>query len=241
MDTDMENRDKLIMENMRLVGYVLSKYYPRIYRGSDKYEDYRQEGLCGLISAATHYDSTKGTKFSTYAVRFIHGYIQMYKRDYELCYIKPPRKLKDKFPQYIDLFAHDCTDKEIQDKLHINDSELDILKALNCLESYESILSKRGLSDSEDKVQLLKKEEEGYNEFEDQQSVIAMVVRVTGNLFHDYQRDVWFDYIMGIILDSEVTYKELAEKYQCSQSMINYIILKGKKALQCNKEIWKNL
>lgn len=69
------NKDKLIEDNMKLVYYVINKYYPS-YLGD---EDVVQEGMLGLCRAANNYDPSK-TKFSTYAVICIKHQILYYLR-----------------------------------------------------------------------------------------------------------------------------------------------------------------
>lgn len=54
--------DKLITENIKLVYFLIHKYYPKYIKD----EDVIQSGKLGLVQAAKHYDKEKG-KFSTYA------------------------------------------------------------------------------------------------------------------------------------------------------------------------------
>jgi RNA polymerase sigma factor (sigma-70 family) len=63
---EMSERDKLIVENQRLVTYVLHKHYPSWAFD----EDMQQIGMIGLCNAADRYDPEKG-KFSTLAIKFI--------------------------------------------------------------------------------------------------------------------------------------------------------------------------
>lgn len=60
------NRDKLITENMKLVYFLVNKYYPTF----SKNEDIIQTGMIGLCKAADRWDSTKA-KFSTFASKII--------------------------------------------------------------------------------------------------------------------------------------------------------------------------
>ena len=62
----MSERDKLIVENQRLVSFTLHKYYPSWAFD----EDMQQIGMIGLCRAADNYDPTKG-KFSTFATQYI--------------------------------------------------------------------------------------------------------------------------------------------------------------------------
>lgn len=64
-------RDKLIEDNIKLVYFVLNKYYPTYIHD----EDIIQIGMIGLCKAADKYDGDKGT-FSTYAVIVIQNEIR---------------------------------------------------------------------------------------------------------------------------------------------------------------------
>lgn len=61
-----ENREKLIIDNMKLVYYLVNRYYPTYAND----EDIIQIGMIGLCKAAERWDSTKA-KFSTFASKII--------------------------------------------------------------------------------------------------------------------------------------------------------------------------
>ncbi len=60
-------RDQLVLRNQGLVGKVARRYFDT----GLLWEDLMQEGQIGLIKAGERYDSTLGTRFSTYAVWWI--------------------------------------------------------------------------------------------------------------------------------------------------------------------------
>ena len=60
------NKNDLILENTRLVYYIIHKYYPHLIYD----EDIVQTGMLGLCQAAEKFDEEKG-KFSNYACRSI--------------------------------------------------------------------------------------------------------------------------------------------------------------------------
>jgi RNA polymerase sporulation-specific sigma factor len=60
------NKDDLIIENMKLVYYLISKYYPTFIGD----EDLQQVGMLGLCKAANTWNEEK-SKFSTYASKCI--------------------------------------------------------------------------------------------------------------------------------------------------------------------------
>ena len=68
---DTEARNKLVEHNLRLVAHIIKKYYAS-YRDQ---EDLISIGTIGLIKAANSFNSSKGTKFATYASRCIENAI----------------------------------------------------------------------------------------------------------------------------------------------------------------------
>ncbi len=74
-----ELREKLVLESVPLVHYLLGRMGITQERGTD-YEDLAHQGLMGLIEAVDHYDPKFNTKFSTYASLRIRGKIMDYLR-----------------------------------------------------------------------------------------------------------------------------------------------------------------
>lgn len=74
-----ELREKLVLESVPLVHYLLGRIGITQERGSD-YEDLAHQGLMGLIEAVDHFDPTFNTRFSTYASLRIRGKIMDYLR-----------------------------------------------------------------------------------------------------------------------------------------------------------------
>ena len=72
---DEQAKNKLIEHNLRLVAHI-KKYYAS-YRDQ---EDLISIGTIGLIKAANSFNSSKGTKFATYASRCIENEILMHFR-----------------------------------------------------------------------------------------------------------------------------------------------------------------
>ena len=83
-------RDKMILDNLGLVGSCASRF---IGKGVD-YEDLYSAGCVGLIRAADGFDASLGFAFSTYAVPSILGEIRRIFRDGGA--VKVSRTLKEK-------------------------------------------------------------------------------------------------------------------------------------------------
>lgn len=71
---DAEAREQLIHAHLPLVVRVAKVYMPTC----DEIMDLIQEGNIGLIYAVDKFDSTRGTKFSTYAFYWINKHIQRF-------------------------------------------------------------------------------------------------------------------------------------------------------------------
>lgn len=69
----MNERNRLVVNNMNLVRYLVNKHYPSYKRD----EDILQIGYIGLIKAAESYDPELGFAFSTYASTIIMNEIKM--------------------------------------------------------------------------------------------------------------------------------------------------------------------
>lgn len=63
-------RNKLIKHNLRLVLFVINKYYQEIASG-DKFQDLCQAGVKGLITAIDRFEPKRGFRLSTYGLFWI--------------------------------------------------------------------------------------------------------------------------------------------------------------------------
>jgi RNA polymerase sporulation-specific sigma factor len=70
---DKKARDKLISHNLRLVAFIVKKYYSNV---KDQ-DDLISIGTIGLIKAVSTFNSDKGNKFATYASKCIANEILM--------------------------------------------------------------------------------------------------------------------------------------------------------------------
>lgn len=86
---DKEAREKLVLENMGLIGSIVKRFAGRGY----EQEDLFQIGSIGLIKAVDKFDTGFDVKFSTYAVPMIAGEIKRFLRDDGM--IKVSRSMKE--------------------------------------------------------------------------------------------------------------------------------------------------
>ena len=128
---DLMRRDKLIIEFLSLVKYVVGKIMVYLPPFVDK-EDLIEYGILGLIEAAEKYDSKKETKFGTYAISRIRGAILDYLRSQDWL----PRSVRDKATMVRDTYIsleqklnRPPRSDEIAAVLKINPAEWDKLLA----------------------------------------------------------------------------------------------------------------
>ena len=88
-NNDKEAREKLILDNMGLIGSIVKRFEGR---GIDR-DDLFQIGSIGLIKAVDKFDTSFGVMLSTYAVPMIAGEIKRFLRDDGI--IKVSRSIKE--------------------------------------------------------------------------------------------------------------------------------------------------
>lgn len=128
-----EEVNNLVIENQKLVPFIISKYFPTYYKRIDKdlKDDLIQEGMTYLVRAAEKFNPTLGYKFSTYAVSYIWGRLGRYvdrqikyleSSTYSLNHIVPGKEEKD--VEFIDTIEDSTARYE----------NIDLLNFINSLE-----------------------------------------------------------------------------------------------------------
>ncbi len=69
----MKDREQKILDNMKLVHYIIHKRFPQYMMN----QDVIQNGYVGLIKAVDSFDESAGNTFSTYAARCIFNEVAM--------------------------------------------------------------------------------------------------------------------------------------------------------------------
>lgn len=141
---DKEARDRLIVDNIRLVHSLAKKYL-----GMDCYESIVQEGTIGLIKSVDNFEVDKGFKFSTYAVAMIDGYIRAFIRDYRED--RPFRPKRSDYELYREVLrARTTLTKEMQYDptiseiaKYIKKDEREVEYIVNAIENSTSMYSKK--------------------------------------------------------------------------------------------------
>lgn len=128
----LEERNKLIEENMSLVYHIANKYFYNYW----DIEELIGEGFIGLIRAAEKFDSSKDLKFTTFAYTCIYN---------EMC-------------KYIAIQNYDCRRANIgtfsvDKKLYDDNEVLTMKELLECDEDY-SVASVNSLLDLIDRFKI---------------------------------------------------------------------------------------
>ncbi len=132
---DPQLRAMLVIYHQRLVRSIATRFMG----AGESLEDLIQVGNIGLINALDRYDSSQGTRFSTYATPTILGEIKRYFRD-KTATIKVPRWLQELNQSSRRLqhtltqaLGRSATPAEIA--MHLNVSEEDVLMAMESSEA----------------------------------------------------------------------------------------------------------
>lgn len=105
-----KEQEKLILDNQKLISFIVNKYKNKAI--TMKYEDLCSAGNEGLIKAATQYDTSRGTAFSTYAHHVIESHIldAILKEDRIIYVPYSAKEIANKFKE-----AHKNTGTSIKD------------------------------------------------------------------------------------------------------------------------------
>src|SRR6266540_163535 len=77
-------RGSMILDNLGLVGFVVSRLRENSWHGAWDRDDLFAFGIIGLIQAVDSYDPTKGVSFASFASIRIRGSILDFKRRMDL-------------------------------------------------------------------------------------------------------------------------------------------------------------
>jgi RNA polymerase primary sigma factor len=140
---DEEARDRMIRCNLRLVVHVAKKYSRRGLHIMDLIE----EGNIGLLKAVGHFDSSFGTRFSTYAIWWIkqairRSLINTTKTVRIPAYMEELiAKWKAAFQELTSEIGAEPTPLEIAERLNISKEKLKLIKRILSAQGTTSSLS----------------------------------------------------------------------------------------------------
>lgn len=117
-----KEKDSFIMDNIKLVDFVINKRMITYNTFEYEYEDIKSMGIIGLINAVNRYDEKKGYEFSTFAISCIVGEIFLYIREtrYGIRYGRKILMNKSK----IDRMLENMTIKEVAKELKLKEKDV---------------------------------------------------------------------------------------------------------------------
>jgi len=219
----IEERNKFIEQNMKLVSHVLKHY---IYIGMDEYEDLFQEGCIGLIMSADRFDDSCGIKFSTYAIPNIIGYIKKYKlnRGMQLHGLKVTRSIKEdriKIDEFINKHP-DCSIQDIIKGVGITYERYGIINALNVESMNRAIDTHKNKENTALEIsETIGDIETGYDEIEAElvtTEILRELKRKLDSPVYDMAEEIIYAYLIG---GEKINQEELAVKYKISQAQVS--------------------
>lgn len=219
----MKDIEKLVLDNLKLVDYCLHHQF-KIHTNYPDYNDFRQEGYVGLILAAQRYDESTGFSFSTYALSYIHGYIQKYKNANSYTSVKIPRRLSYKIGSVAFLLENNEPVENILKQLDMTKNEY-----LTCLNVINPESLNLNLPDENATLQdIIGCNDDGYNNVETD-LFIQNLIRTTCSYFmKDTHKKLWEEYLSLNYQGYKITASDLAKKYNMSKTNAQNIVNKGK-------------
>lgn len=115
--------DELVKQNLRIVQYIVKKYFPP--PGYD-YDDLFQIGCVGLVIAARKFDPSKGNFFNTASLHIRHEFQAFFRKIYtkkrtaEVLSLDYTHEEND--TTYMDTFSSsECVEEEVEAKMLLED------------------------------------------------------------------------------------------------------------------------
>ncbi|MBR1377259.1 MAG: sigma-70 family RNA polymerase sigma factor [Bacilli bacterium] len=137
--------EQIILENKNLIYSIAN-----IYKGYANIEDLYQAGCIGLIDAYNHYDSSKNTKFSSFAYIYILGEIsKCVREDKSITISKEISSRSSKIEKVKGVLAQELgrypTDEEVANYLDISIEDYnEAVNSTYCVDSLDNAISDDG-------------------------------------------------------------------------------------------------
>lgn len=133
-----DEQRKLVERNLGLVRAIVKKIRNRTYIKSQvSNEELYQHGCLGLCMASSKWQEGKGSKFSTFAWTYIHGYIDHFVRDQSRV-VKIDQKTYENRVKIHRLESQGYSEEEIKEELALSEERFWSAK-LSFLEDYSPI------------------------------------------------------------------------------------------------------
>lgn len=233
---NIEERNKLVESNMKLVGFSIRKL--GTYYKDD--EDELQEGYLALIEAASSFDPSLGYEFSTYAVPYIMGKIRWY-RDSKKYNVRPPRSLISALGRAWkvlesnpDILEIDLSDERCRDEMLKNGVDIVSLQKMINLKNSPSLYEV--IRDTEDQMILdaIGDQDNRFSSFE-MKEFIEYCLRKSFkgiNIQSERNKDIVRSWIYLVVLGGYITQNRLSDTFDLSRQQIKNIIEKFKETFR---------
>lgn len=218
----MERTEEKVLENLGLIHYVLQKQLHIPVTHID-YEDLYGEGLIGLILAIDRFDVSAGYCFTTFAIPYIRGTIQRYKRDFSLP-VHCTRGTKDAIFKVSRALNEGCSTSELQEKTGLSQEEVHDAFCILSVQSFEQTVKVKG--DVSEGVTLgdCISSEDPYEEFISEDYIDFCVESVADSIKSSRNREVWLCYIQNARQGEFLKQKVIGDRYNMAQAQVSRIL-----------------
>ena len=226
-----ENRDKIINSHIRLVATIA-----KTYDNNDKFMDFNQVGIEGLIEAIEKYNPLENAKFSSYAALWIKAKMSQLCKDFNMIQRSNQSKIGSKAIKFQERFfkenMREATTEEILEHL----SEMCDLHIKYSNEVFNVVVNSINEEFDNDSLDFTP---ESNGEFAvktacENDFVTAMEKEHLSDTLNKMMRvlsDKEIDIITKYIVNG-VSYADLAEDFKCTNERIRQIVKSGLKKLQ---------
>lgn len=226
-----KNRDKIVNANIRLVATIAKSY-----NNSDKFMDFNQEGIEGLLEAVDKYNPNESAKFSSYAGAWIRAKMSMLCREFNIVQRSNQGIIGSKVIKFQETFLkenmREATTEEIVEYLSENgfDSQYtDELFGITVNSINESLDDADGTTkETCGEFAVLTASQNSYSDQIEKDDLSYAVKKMMLTLT-DKERDIVTRHIY-----KEETFETIADSYKCTSERIRQIIMGAmKKMKQC--------
>lgn len=225
-----DSQKEMCIENMNLVRWIIRRKFSWcLLEYSDSYDDLEAQGFLGLVQASLSYDPDIGSKFSTYAVPYIIGFLSRYVRE-KLPLIRPPRQFLDIKSRVNKLRSLNFADDKICMELHISNKELMYVDYINSL----SIVSLDSEVFDDDKsgttfADYIEDRNNYYDDIENEDLLLSTLYSVLDDYKIKHKRSlqnslIYEEWFLSRLYGFPETQSYLSKKYKVTQSYVSRII-----------------
>lgn len=136
--TELEKRQKLILDNLPLARIIASKMYNKLC-GTIEFDDLYQEAVIGLIDAVDKYKFKNNVKFTTYASCRINGQIMDLARKQDYYSRNMRKEVKKGIRENIQFIQYESC-RNIGVPFKNIDAKIDLSKIINNLSKNEILI-----------------------------------------------------------------------------------------------------